>query len=229
MSKAYPSNLTQPQFEMLNDLLPPAKPGGRPRSVDLWQVLNALFYLLGEGCQWRALPGDFPPWQTVYSYFRTWRKDGTWVKIHDTVRQWVRIEQERQPSPSEACLDSKRFLTVDTLGLMLGVWVCAASVTEREGGKHVLQRVKQQGKAVSRLHTIWVVELRSAEGVGGFDGDPFMQWLMDCCRWIVEVVLRLQQTKGFVLLKKRWVVERTALKEGFPPQGTRQESGRWAG
>ena len=103
----------------------------------------------------------------------------------------------------------KRFMTVDTLGLVLRVWVTAASVGEREGGKHVLKRVKHQGKAVSRLHTIWAD--------GGFDGDPFMQWVMDCCRWIVEVVLRPQQTKGFVLLKKRWVVERTALKEGFPP------------
>ena len=225
MGKAYPSNLSRSQFEMLNDLIPAAKPGGRPRNVEMWDVLNAIFYLLCEGCRWRALPGDFPPWQTVYSYFRTWRIDGTWVKIHDAVRQWVRIEQGRSPSPSEACLDSqsvktnagvhqavgydagkkikgrKRFMTVDTLGLVLRVWVSAASVGEREGGKHVLKRVKQQGIAVSRLHTIWAD--------GGFDGDPFMRWVMDWCRWIVEVVLRPQQTKGFVLLKKRWVVERT--------------------
>jgi len=95
----------------------------------------------------------------------------------------------------------KRFLSVDTLGLVLRVFVTAANVGEREGGKRVLKRVKKMGKAVSRLHTIWVD--------GGFDGEPFMMWVMDVCRWIVQVVLRPEQTKGFVLLKKRWVVERT--------------------
>ncbi|MBD2147063.1 IS5 family transposase, partial [Sphaerospermopsis sp. FACHB-1194] len=95
----------------------------------------------------------------------------------------------------------KRFLTVDTLGLVLGVLVTAANVGEREGGKKVLKRVKQSQTQASRLTTIWVD--------GGFDGEPFMQWVMNFCRWIVQVVLRPQQTKGFVLLKKRWVVERT--------------------
>jgi len=225
MSKAYPSNLTLEQFELLHDLLPEPKPGGRPREVEMWQILNAIFYLLCEGCRWRALPGDFPKWQTVYTYFRNWRINGTWVRIHDHLREWVRIEQERHPSPSEAVIDSqsvktaamvseqvgfdagklikgrKRFLTVDTLGLVLRVLVTAASVGEREGGKRVLKRVKRMDKAVSRLHTIWVD--------GGFDGNPFMTWVMDTCRWIVQVVLRPEQTKGFVLLKKRWVVERT--------------------
>jgi len=95
---------------------------------------------------------------------------------------------------------TQTILSVDTLGLVLRVFVTAANV-EREGGKQVLKRVNQMGKAVSRLHTIWVD--------GGFDGEPFMRWVMDVCRWIVQVVLRQKQTKGFVLLKKRWVVERT--------------------
>jgi transposase len=225
MSKAYPSNLTREQFEFLRDLLPEAKPGGRPRSVDLWDVLNAILYVLVEGVRWRSLPGDFPVWQTVYTYFRNWRKDGTWVKLHDHLHEFIRIEQERQPSPSEAIIDSqsvktaagvnqavgydagkqikgrKRFMTVDTLGLVLRVLVTAANVPEREGGKQVLKRVKHMGKKVSRLTTIWAD--------GGFDGAPFLHWVMDFCRWIVQVVLRPEQTKGFVLLKKRWVVERT--------------------
>ncbi len=225
MSKAYPSNLTQAQYECLSDMIPDAKPGGRPREVEMRDILNAIFYILCEGCRWRALPGDFPKWQTVYTYFRDWRLNGTWVRIHDYLREWVRIDHERQPSPSEAIIDSqsvknaamvskqvgfdagkqikgrKRFLTVDTLGLVLRVLVTAASVGEREGGKRVLKRVKRMEKAVSRLHTIWVD--------GGFDGNPFMMWVMDVCRWIVQVVLRPEQTKGFVLLKKRWVVERT--------------------
>ncbi len=92
-------------------------------------------------------------------------------------------------------------MTVDTLGLVLRVLVTAASVGEREGGKQVLKRVKQSQEQVSRLTTLWAD--------GGFDGEPFMQWVMDLCRWIVQIVLRPEQTKGFVLLKKRWVVERT--------------------
>lgn len=225
MHPAYPSNLTLEQFELLRPLIPPAKPGGRPRSVEVWDILNAIFYVLCEGCRWRSLPHDFPNWQTVYTYFRNWRIDGTWVRMHDHLHQWVRVDEERSASPSEAIIDSqsvktaamvseqvgfdagklingrKRFLSVDTLGLVLRVFVTAASVGEREGGKRVLKRTKRMGKAVSRLHTIWVD--------GGFDGAPFMQWVMNTCRWIVQVVLRPQQTKGFVLLKKRWVVERT--------------------
>ncbi len=92
-------------------------------------------------------------------------------------------------------------MTVDTLGLILRVLVTAANVPEREGGKQVLKQVKQMSKGVSRLHTIWTD--------GGFDGEPFMMWVMNCCHWIVQVVLRPEQTKGFILLKKRWVVERT--------------------
>jgi transposase len=225
MSKAYPSNLTRAQYEFLSDLIPQAKPGGRPRTVDMWQVLNAIFYVLVEGVQWRALPSDFPAWQTVYTYFRNWRKDGTWLKIHDHLRHWTRIEQGRHPSPSEGIIDSqsvksaamvhqavgydsakkikgrKRFITVDTLGLVLRVLVTAANVSERKGGRRVLKRVKQMDGQVSRLTTLWAD--------GGFDGAPFLMWVMDVCRWVVQVVLRPEQIQGFVLLKKRWVVERS--------------------
>jgi transposase len=165
MSKSYPSNLSHAQYELLSDLLPEAKPGGRPREVDLWEVLNAIFYILVEGVRWRALPGDFPVWQTVYTYFRNWRQDGTWLDIHDRLYRCTRIEQGRHPSPSEAVLDSqsvktaagvhesvgvdvgkqitgrKRFATVDTLGLVLRVFITAANTPEREGGKRVLQQV----------------------------------------------------------------------------------------
>jgi putative transposase len=159
MSQSYPSNLTREQYELLSDLLPAVKPGGHPSSVDLWEMINC-----------------------------------------------TRIEAERHPSPLEAVLDRqsvksaagvqdavgydagkqikgrKRFLSVDTLGLVLRVFVTAASTGERDGGKVVLQRVQQQGKAIARLHTIWVD--------GGFSGDPFMQWVITVCRWIGQVVLR---------------------------------------
>lgn len=225
MSKAYPSNLTYTEYEFLTDMIPEPKPGGRPRQVDMWAILNGIFYVLCEGCRWRALAGDFPAWQTVYTYFRHWRIDGTWLHIHDRLREWTRIEQERYHSPSEAILDSqsvksaamvsqsvgfdagkqikgrKRFMTVETLGLVLRVLVTAASVGEPEGGKQVLQKVKQMGKQVSGLTTVWVDS--------GFDGAPFMHSVMDFCHWIVQVVLRPKERKGFVLLPKRWVVERT--------------------
>ncbi|MCC5626961.1 IS5 family transposase [Nostoc sphaeroides] len=225
MTKAYSSNLTQDQWELLEPLIPVAKKGGRPREVDVCSVLNAIFYVLTQGCTWRNLPGDFPNWQTVYTYFRNWRIDGTWISIHDRLRGWARVENERCVSPSEAIIDSqsvksaamvsqdvgydagkkvkgrKRFLTVDTLGLVLRVLVTAASVDERSGGKQVLKKVKKMGDTVSRLSTIWVD--------GGYDGNPFMQWVMDFYRWIVQVVLRPHERKGFVLLPKRWVVERT--------------------
>jgi len=112
--------------------------------------------------RWRALPGDFPAWQTVYTYFGNWRKDGTWISIHERLYRCSRIAVERLPSPSEAALDS------------------------------------QSVKSAAGVH----------EAVG-FDGDPFMQWVITFCRWLVQVVLRPEQTKGVVLLKKRWVVERT--------------------
>ena len=141
MSKAYPSNLTRDQYDLLREFLPPAKPGGRPRNVDLFEILNAIFYVLVEGIRWRALPGDFPPWQTVYTDFRKWRQDGTWKSIHDRLHPWNRAAQGRHPSPSEAVIDSqsvksaagvhaavgydagkpikgrKRLIAVDTLGL----------------------------------------------------------------------------------------------------------------
>lgn len=225
MSKAYSSNLSQAQFELIEPLIPPAKPGGRHREVEMWAVLNAILYVVVQGCKWRDLPGDFPVWQTVYTYFRNWRQDGTWVAIHDRLRGWLRADNGRLLSPSEAIVDSqsvatatmvhesvgfdkakhtkgrKRHMTVDTLGLILRVLVTAASVPEREGGKRVLQNVHQMGDAVSRLYLIWVD--------GGYSGSPFLIWVMDAFRWVVQVVLRPEQAEGFVLLKKRWVVERT--------------------
>lgn len=225
MSKAYSSNLTRAEYELLAPLLPPAKPGGRPRRVCLWSVLNAIFYLVAQGCKWRDLPGDFPAWQTVYTYFRNWKKDGTWEQLHERLRGWNRAEVGRPESPSEVILDSqsvptvamvheavgydmakqtkgrKRHTVVDTLGLVMCVVVTAANVTEREGGKQALERLAALGEKVSRLYLIWVD--------GGYRGPNFLQWVMARFRWVVHAVLRPEQTKGFVLLKKRWVVERT--------------------
>lgn len=226
MSPSYPSDLSADEFELIASLLPAAKPGGRPRTTDLWMVLNAIFYVVSAGCQWRALPHDFPVWQTVYSYLRVWKRDGTWVQVHDALHDRCRVIVGRQLSPSEIMLDSqtvksaafvheavgydgaklikgrKRHLTVDCLGLIMRVFVTAASLPEREGGKLVLQQVKDMAPSrIERLYLIWADS--------GYSGHPFLVWVMATLHWVLEVVVRPKERKGFVLLPKRWVVERT--------------------
>ena len=120
MSKAYSTNLTEAQFELIEPLIPKALPGGRPREVDIWAVLNAIFYVLVQGCKWRDLPGDFPAWQTVYTYFRNWRIDGTWIEIHDRLRLWTRVDHQRLPSPSEAIVDSQSVETATMIHQAVG-------------------------------------------------------------------------------------------------------------
>ena len=225
MSKAYTSNLTRDQFDLIAPLLPAAKPGGRPRSVCLQSILNAILYVVVQSCKWRDLPADFPAWSTAYTYFRNWRKDGTWQRVHDRIRGWTRADAGRPESPSEVIIDSqsvptpamtnqavgydgakknkgrKRHAVVDTLGLVMMVVVTAASVPERQGGQQALSKLKALGDTVSRLYLVWAD--------GGYSGQPFMKWVMDSLGWVLQVVLRPQQRQGFVLLKKRWVVERT--------------------
>lgn len=188
-------------------------------------ILQAILYVLVSGCAWRLLPKTYPPYSTVYYYFRKWRHDGSWQRIHDHLVQWVRVAQERLPSPSAASLDSqtvpsavmvhqavgydagkkikgrKRFTLVDTLGLLIAVQVVAANVPEREGAKQLLHQLNQERSRLPHLVRIWVD--------GGFSGEDFLHWVMDTFRWILEVVLRPDGSQCFVLLPKRWTVERT--------------------
>ncbi len=103
----YPSDLTDAQWRLLAPLVPPPKPGGRPRSVDMREVVDAVLYVVRNGVTWRALPHDFPPWRTVYHYFRAWRLDGTWEQVHDALRDAVRRADGREVSPSAAIIDSR--------------------------------------------------------------------------------------------------------------------------
>lgn len=171
------------------------------------------------------LPHDLPPWQTVYHYFRTWRKAGVWPQINDQLRAWIRVTEDRELTPSAAVLDSqsvktggligsgigfdsakktkgrKRHVLVDTLGLLMVVVVTAASVTEYDGARAVFAKLHQIRNKFPRLVRIWAD--------GGYRGVDFMKWVMDSYRWVFEVILRSDDVKGFVLLPRRWVVERT--------------------
>lgn len=114
--KRYPTDLTDPQWKRIAPLIPKAKPGGRPRSVDMREVLNAIFYVTRAGCPWRMLPHDFPPWGTVWFYFRQWRADGTWERINARLREQVRRQAGRRSEPRIAVLDSQSVRTSDRGG-----------------------------------------------------------------------------------------------------------------
>jgi putative transposase len=225
MPLSYPTDISDAQWELLLPLLPAAKTGGRPRSVDLRAIINAIFYIVVAGGAWRMLPHDFPQWQTVYHYFRTWRLDGTWEKIHTQCVQWERTLQGHEAVPSAASLDSqsvkiglptpisigfdggkktkgrKRHLMVDTLGLVIMVVVTAAHISDQAGARLLFHRLAVVPERIARLVRIWVD--------GTYEGVDFMRWTMDTYRWILETIKRSEAAKGFVLLPKRWVVERT--------------------
>jgi transposase len=113
---AYPSDLSDAQWKLLEPWIPPAKPGGRPRRVDMREVLNAILYVLRTGCAWRLLPHDFPPWSTVYDYLRKFRLGGLWHRIHDALRDQVRRREGRHESPSAAIVDSQSVKTTEKGG-----------------------------------------------------------------------------------------------------------------
>ena len=110
---SYPTDLTDKEWAIIEPLIPPPSPGGRPRSADMREVLNAIFYILRGGISWRMLPHDLPPWKTVYHYFRAWRIEGVWEDISEVLRERVRVQQGRDPTPSAAIIDSQSVRTTE--------------------------------------------------------------------------------------------------------------------
>jgi putative transposase len=216
----YPSDLTDAEWQWIKDLIPGETGGGRHRDTDMRQVVNGILYLLRSGCSWRMLPKDFPPYTTVHEYYGRWRKDGTVIRIHDALRRHVRTEAGRDPEPSAGVIDSqsakttevggehgydagkkingrKRHLLVDTMGLVLLVVVHTANIQDRDGARLLLAKAKG---LFPRLQRIWAD--------GGYAG-KLIGWLQETCGWVLEIIKRHDAVKGFKLLPRRWVVERT--------------------
>ena len=222
----YESDLTDEEWAEIEPQIPPAKRGGNKRTVDIREVVNGLMYILSTGCQWRALPKDLPPKSTVHDYFDRWRYDRTLDRIHHALYVKCREQMARETSPTAAVIDSqsvksaekggrwidphgfdagkkikgkKRHILVDTQGLMLQAIVHAANIQDRDGGAMLLATLFGLYPFLLKLYAD-----------GGYQGPEFRKALAAIFAQIeVEIVKRSDAAKGFVVLPKRWVVERT--------------------
>ena len=219
-TKLYPTDMTDRQWEVIKELIPAPAVRGRKRALDMRQVINAMLYVVVGGVQWRLLPREYPKWKSVYHYFRLWRINGIWQRIHDTLRARLRQKLGRHKHPTAGALDSqsvkttaiggaigydkgknikgrKRHVLVDTLGLLLAVVVTAASVSDPAGARLLLSLWSGHCK---KLRRIWVD--------GTYRG-TLLEWAKSRIKAVLEPVLRSDDRQGFMVLPKRWIVERT--------------------
>jgi transposase len=221
----YPTDVTDPEWELARPFVDVAQSRSGQRWVDLREVLNAVFYILGTGCQWRALPKDLPPRSTVHDYFVRWQCDGTLGRLHHALYEQARELAGKEASPTTAIVDSqsvkgaerggrpidpvgydaakkvtgrKRHAVVDTLGLMLGCAVLPGNVQDRDGCLGVLKEVRRLFPFLERV----IAD-------GAYQGRGTARAVRRAARARLEIVKRSDAAKGFVVLPKRWIVERT--------------------